>query len=294
MYETLERCPVCSGTEFTNYLICKDHSISQENFAIVKCNNCSLLFTTPRPSPKNLSRYYESQDYISHQDKATNPINWVYKLARFFTLRSKVKLIERYQSASQLLDVGCGTGHFLKQAQKNNWQVTGVEPGNDARKIAGNLLRDRVFSSLDDLDGKTFNIITLWHVLEHVTDLNTYLRTLKKMLAKSGTIIVAVPNHKSYDAMHYKQHWAAYDVPRHLYHFDQSTLSQLFKNHNLKIIDTLPMKLDAFYVSLLSEKYLKRGIKGYLNSIITGLKSNSYAKQNHSEYSSLIYVIESK
>ncbi len=294
MFETLAECPVCSGTSLSNYLICQDHSVSQEKFAIARCNSCSFLFTNPRPTSERLPGYYQSQDYISHQNKATNPVNLLYKFVRYFTLRSKVRLPARYQPVGELLDVGCGTGHFLKEAQRSGWSVTGVEPDPRARQLAETNIQNKVHPHPDDIKGEKYNIITLWHVLEHVSDLNAYLISLRNLLAKKGTIIVAVPNHNSLDATHYKEHWAAYDVPRHLYHFDQSTMQKLLAKHKFKIVDTLPMKLDAFYVSLLSEKYLGNGVKGYINSIINGLKSNSYAKKNNSEYSSLIFVIQRK
>ncbi|MCG8386412.1 MAG: class I SAM-dependent methyltransferase [Cytophagales bacterium] len=294
MYEKIKVCPVCGSHSFVNYLTCKDHSISQEDFTITQCTHCSFLFTNPRPTTARLPRYYQSQDYISHKDKATNPINLAYKLARHFTLRSKIKLVHKYQHRGHIIDIGCGTGHFLQQARRAGWNTTGVEPDAGARAIASELLGNTIYASLDDLGDHSFNMITLWHVLEHVPDLNSYISTLKKLLTDSGTIFVAVPNHKSYDATHYQEHWAAYDVPRHLYHFDQHTLAKLFEKHQFKIIDTIPMKLDSFYVSLLSEKYLRTGIKGYANSILTGLKSNSYAKKHQLEYSSLIYVIQRK
>ncbi len=292
MFEKLEQCPICGSTEFTNRYIIKDHSISKEDFALVSCDNCSFLFTNPRPVENQLSKYYSSEDYISHQNKATNPINWIYRIARHFTLNWKRNIISRYQKHGAALDIGCGTGHFLSKIAGAKWSVVGIEPDNTAKSIAASQLPKGLFlDSLYELPiEQKFDLITLWHVLEHVPHLNEYLNKIKKHLKPTGTLIIAVPNHNSYDARHYREHWAGYDVPRHLYHFSQDTMTLLLKKHQLKLSDTIPMKLDAYYVSLLSEKYLSKGLKGYTDSIITAYKSNSYAIANNNEFSSLIFV----
>ncbi|MDX1629709.1 MAG: class I SAM-dependent methyltransferase [Fulvivirga sp.] len=292
MFERLETCPLCDSGHFTNYLICKDHSVSQEQFAIVQCTNCSFLFTNPRPASDQLSQYYDSKEYISHQDKGNTPINFIYRLTRKFTLKRKVKLIGNVSKKKNLLDIGCGTGHFLDAAKSANWQVTGIEPNDTARKQA--IQKGiPVFDQLESLkkDNK-YHCITLWHVLEHIPDINKSLQLISKHMPPSGTLIVAVPNADSYDAGHYKDKWAAYDVPRHLYHFTPATMKALMKKHGLKVKAIKPMKLDAYYVSLLSEKYLKPGIFNYLKAIVTGWKSNKYANKNNNNYSSLIFIIK--
>ncbi|TRX58673.1 class I SAM-dependent methyltransferase [Fulvivirga sp. M361] len=294
MLEQLENCPVCHDKQFHNELTCKDHTVSSENFVLVRCQKCSFLFTNPRPSSANIGNYYQSDNYVSHQNKANNLINLIYKLSRHFTLINKVKLINKLQAVGKLLDVGCGTGHFLSYASKSNWHVQGIEPDIHARQNAEQLTQSKIHSSLEDITEEQFNVITLWHVLEHVPDLDGYILSITRLLTSDGTIIVAVPNHKSYDAQLYKEYWAGYDVPRHLYHFSQNTMKRLLSNYNLEITHTLPMKLDAFYVSLLSEKYMGTGFKGLIKSLINGLKSNNYASKHTNDYSSLIYIIRSK
>ncbi len=294
MFEKLEQCPACGNTTFRNHIICKDYTVSQEEFAIVQCENCNLQFTNPRPDKANLGKYYQSEDYISHADKTSGITDIIYKLVRQFTIRQKFKLISKLSSKRTLLDYGCGTGYFLKEGQNTKWKIIGIEPNEKARETANKQLNGIVKESLDLVPIETkFGIITLWHVLEHVFDLNTTIKQLVSHLEKNGFIIVAVPNPKSYDANKYKKYWAAYDLPRHLYHFTPDTLKVLAKKHGLKIVDVIPMKFDAYYVSLLSEKY-KTGKNKYLKSMLTGYKSNSYAKKHGHNYSSLIYILSKK
>lgn len=166
----------------------------------------------------------------------------------------------------------------------------GVEPTENARLQAQQITGLPIASSIEEIKG-SFSVITLWHVLEHVLDINNTIDTLVSRLDQTGTIFIAVPNYKSMDSTHYKQNWAAYDVPRHLWHFSQTTMTNLLKQHGLKIKTIEPMKLDAYYVSLLSEKYKagKTGVYQYINAIKTARKSNSLAKRTK-EYSSLIYI----
>lgn len=290
MYERLDNCPLCNSGQFHNQIIVKDHSISGESFAIVQCDKCNLSFTNPRPSTTEIKRFYKSEEYISHTDATRNIFDLVYKTARFFTLRSKLKLIESYNTKKYLLDYGCGTGDFLKKCQDHNWQVKGIEPNDKARNIAKDKLNIDISFSLTNLEkGEHFNIITLWHVLEHVHDLNKTMSQLKDRLKAKGKLILALPNNESWDANFYKENWAAYDVPRHLYHFNPGTVKNLAKHHKLTISKIIPQKLDSYYVSLLSEKYIHSLNKPF-KAIQTGLKSNRKARINN-QYSSLIYVL---
>ena len=298
MHTTINSCPVCSETQFDEYLICKDYSVSQENFNIVKCKACGFLMTNPRPPADKIGEYYQATDYISHTNKSNNLINTIYKVARNFTLSQKTKLIGKLHNPGNILDYGCGTGHFLTAAKAKGWEVSGIEPDDGARAIAEEQLGSGIVNALSKLpEEKRFDIITLWHVLEHVIDLNETIDQLKSILNPGGAMIVAVPNHTAKDATIYQNDWAAYDVPRHLYHFDQDSMAKLMKKHQLKIKEVLPMKLDAYYVSLLSEKYQartdKRGIiSQYKNAVFNGIASNKNAAQNNKNYSSLTYVIQ--
>ncbi len=273
-------------------MVVKDNSVSKESFVIVQCENCSFKFTNPRPDESSIGQYYQSEEYISHTNKATGLTNQAYKIVRTYTIKQKVDLINRLSAKGSILDYGCGTGNFLAACKKNGWQVQGYEPNNLARTQAQELLNREIAgqeNSLELFANESFQVITLWHVLEHIHTLNNTFKKLIQLIKSGGIIIIAVPNADSHDAKVYKENWAAYDVPRHLYHFTQSTMKRFLKKHKITLIETIPMKFDAFYVSLLSEKYIT-GNTALVKSMLTGFKSNIHASKNENEYSSLIYV----
>lgn len=286
MYQKLEECPSCKHTLFTNHLICTDYSISQESFALVRCNKCGLVFTNPRPDENNIGKYYQSDKYISHANKSNNLINGIYKIARSFTLRSKRHLILSYKKPGRILDYGCGTGHFIDFMHKSGWDSVAYDPHIKQLNNSNIKFHDTIQKVSNEDD---FDVITAWHVIEHVHELKSVLKILRKKLKKGGLLFIAVPNINSYDALHYKKYWAAYDVPRHLYHFSQSSFKALATTCKLSLVKVHPMKLDTFYVSWLSEKY--QGNNNMLSALKNGLKSNRQAKSS-GEYSSLIYVLK--
>lgn len=271
----------------------RDHSVSGEMFQLIVNTKYGFLETFPQPKESQLPEYYKTKDYISHTDTQRNWFEKVYHLVRRFSLKQKLKLINSFNTETkQLLDVGCGTGDFLKTAINNDWTVSGIEPNASARTIANQKTKNAVYDTqqLNNFDASSFDVITLWHVLEHLPDLDFQIKTFKRLLKPKGRLVVAVPNYKSFDAKHYKQFWAAYDVPRHLWHFDQQSISKLFASINMEIEQTKPMLFDAFYVSLLSEHYKsikKTMFKGFYN----GLRSNVKANRT-GEYSSLIFVLK--
>ncbi|WP_335972971.1 class I SAM-dependent methyltransferase [Gaetbulibacter jejuensis] len=275
------------------YLTVKDHSVSGEDFQLVHNQELDMLETIPQPSANTLSEYYKSEDYISHTDSKRNWFEKAYHFVRGMALKRKLKLINSFPvSGKTILDVGCGTGDFLQTAKNNSWNVYGIEPNEKARAIANSKIKNQVFdtNTLQEFESGTFDVITLWHVLEHLPNLEIEIQNLNRLLKPEGRLVIAVPNFKSYDAKHYNAFWAAYDVPRHLWHFSQTSISKLFSKHNLEIEKTLPMTFDAFYVSLLSEQY-KSGSKNPLTAFWIGLQSNLKAKRT-GEYSSLIYVLK--
>lgn len=212
-------------------------------------------------------------------------------MARKYTLHQKYKLIQSLGTEKSTLDYGCGTGHFINYLNSKAWKTDGIEPDKTARTIASKNESLEIYSSLSEIPKNKYGVITLWHVLEHIHDLNETIQSLRSLLQKNGRLVIAVPNHESYDQQLYKQHWAAYDTPRHLYHFNQLTIKELMKYNKLKLIETHPMKLDAYYVSMLSEQQ-KNGKSNYIQSIINGWKSNNWAKNNGNNYSSLIYIFK--
>jgi 2-polyprenyl-3-methyl-5-hydroxy-6-metoxy-1,4-benzoquinol methylase len=287
------KCPICGYEEFSEFLKLKDYFLTGEEFRILKCENCEFLFTNPQPEIENLQLYYQSDNYISHSGSKKGILNRYYHTGRNYAVKLKHNLVTKYASGSKVIDIGCGTGELLMQFKRNNWETYGIEPNGKARVIARekNNIQVGEEEDLETLKSGTFDVVMMWHVLEHVADLNKKIRQVKKIMKKEGTFFVALPNCKSRDASIYGKYWAAYDVPRHLYHFTQNTTRTLFNNFQMDIEKIIPMKLDAYYISLLSEKY-RNGKINWTRALINGFRSNRYARKNNTEYSSLIYVVK--
>lgn len=270
----------------------KDHSITQETFTLHYDDTLHMYHTHPKPLEKKLSRYYNSEDYISHTDGKRSLFEKIYQYVKKIMLSRKHKLIKKYHPENgELLDLGAGTGDFVEYISKQNWKLVGVEPSKKARSLAQKK-GFTFFSDISKLENKKYDVITMWHVLEHVYDLDEQIYWLKKNLSKEGTIFIAVPNFESYDASHYKEYWAAYDVPRHLYHFSQQSIETLFGKYGFEVVSVKPMKFDAYYVSLLSEKY-KNSKSNFFKAVKVGFTSNTKARSS-GQYSSKIYVIKRK
>lgn len=277
------------------FVSCMDHTVSRETFDLFKVKDYDLLATSPQPEPTDLPKYYESDAYISHTDSKKGLLDRAYQFVRSFALKNKVSLIQKKKGRKgSLLDIGCGTGDFLLEASRNGWKVAGVEPNENARKLSIQKLDNNsiVIDEIQELvdTQKKFDVITMWHVLEHIPDLENYIQLLDELLEQDGLLIVAVPNFKSYDAKVYGAYWAAYDVPRHLWHFSKNSIEQLFAKYNFHLSEHLPMIFDSFYVSLLSEKY-RSGKMNPVKAFLTGLRSNMKARRS-GEYSSLIYLLK--
>ncbi len=297
--KTLDKCPVCAESSFDPFLTCKDYTSSGKVFDIVKCQSCGFTFTNPRPEVKDLWQYYKSEEYISHTDSNKGSLNRLYQLVRKYTLLKKLQLVVKLigrpglKHPLTLLDIGCGTGAFLAVCKNAGFSCTGIEPDPDARNLAiknswSNVMDE---TELGNLQPGSFNLISLWHVLEHVPDLNQRIEQVKELLMPTGRVIIAVPNRNSYDAKLYQEFWAAYDLPRHLYHFTPDTIRAIFEKHKMVVDQILPMRFDSFYVSLLSEKY-RTGKLNYIKAIYTGIKSNISAIRSGNEFSSQIYILK--
>jgi len=275
-----------------HFLTVKDHSVSKEIFDLYYDEELDMLITSPQPELQNLGKYYESEDYISHTDNKRSLFEKAYHFVKNIALKNKLNLINNQQpKKGKLLDIGAGTGDFLLIAKNDGWETIGVEPSDRAKNIA----KEKGISFVEEisaLESNSLDVITMWHVLEHVPNLEHQIQELKRLLKPTGTLIVAVPNYKSFDAGHYETFWAAYDVPIHFWHFSKKSIQLLFERVDMKLEKILPMKFDSFYVSLLSEKY-KTGKMNYIKAFFIGLKSNWKAKSSK-EYSSHIYVLKNK
>jgi len=273
-----------------HFLTVTDYSVSKETFELYHDEELDMLITHPQPGLDVLGKYYESADYISHTDSKRSLFEKAYHFVKGIALKNKLNLINLLQpNKGKILDIGAGTGEFLSVAQQDGWQTTGVEPSEKAKQIAIN--KGVSFAAtIAQLEGHSFDVITMWHVLEHVPDLDQQIKELKRLLKPTGSLIIAVPNFKSFDAQHYGKFWAAYDVPIHFWHFSKTAIQKLFQKEQMELVKILPMKFDSFYVSLLSEKY-KTGRMNFIKAFFIGLWSNIKGKSDL-EYSSHIYILK--
>ncbi|HTL82123.1 MAG TPA: class I SAM-dependent methyltransferase [Bacteroidia bacterium] len=292
-YSNIDSCPICESKDQTSALTCKDYTVSKDDFNIVQCRACGFAFTNPRPVLEELGAYYESDEYISHSNTKKGLVSSLYQRVRRRTLQRKLSLINALSPKGSLLDIGCGTGEFLNTMKQAGWNTTGIEPSASARRmgIENYKLDVREEPDLDKFQQHSFDVITMWHVMEHVPFLNERVAQLKRLLKQDGLLIVAVPNRTSHDADYYKEFWAAYDVPRHLWHFRPEDMRALMQKGGFEVKEIKPMKYDSYYVSLLSEKY-KTGKSRLFSAFWRGWISNR--KAGTEKWSSLIYIIRNK
>jgi len=291
--ETITYCPICNNIEFSNFLKTKDYFYSKKEFTIQECLSCGFRFTNPRPQESKLNSYYDSENYLSYSSQKRGLLPCFYNLIKNYSIRKKYNFIKKLTSGNSILDIGSGSGEFLNYFNKKNWQTLGIEPNKYARDYSSTTysldIQDETYISI--IKDNSFDIITLWHVLEHVPNLNERILQVKRILKDTGVIIIAVPICNSFDAKHYNKYWAAYDVPRHFYHFTQSSITKLMEKHKLSISKIIPLVFDSFYISMVSEKY-KSGSLKLINSLLIGLSSNLSAYFGTKDYSSLIFVIK--
>ena len=288
-------CLVCGQNNFKTLFSCKDFVATGEDFQLQYCESCSFIFTNPRPNISEIVKYYQSDQYISHSGKKKGLIYKIYDIVRDFSIRQKLNLIKKYHKSGKLMDLGCGLGYFLNGVKLDKtFDGLGVDISDDAVEYVKNTFGINVKneSELDNLDKHTFDIITQWHVLEHVHYLNERMQQLHHLLKQDGTMFIAVPNSKSKDAEIYKEYWDGYDVPRHLYHFNQKSFSLLMEKHGFKIVEIKPMWFDAPYICMRSEVHLKNRFP-FINGAINGIKSTAAALST-GEHSTLLFVVKKK
>lgn len=286
-----KECPVCGSASIQQMLTVTDHSCSKEQFSVWNCGSCSFAFTQDVPAQEEIGRYYQFENYVSHTDTKKGLVNRLYHWVRNYTLKGKQRIIQKATGLKNghILDIGCGTGAFLNRMQQNGWQVTGLEPDKTARDVAMQQYQvaARLPEELFQLPVNSFDAITMWHVLEHVHQLKEYIQQIHRLLKPGGTLVIAVPNYTAHDARVYKEFWAAWDVPRHLYHFSPNAMEHLLQQGKFGVQRMLPMWFDSVYVSMLSEKYRKGNI---VRAVFTGMISNIKALFNRRKCSSIIYL----
>jgi len=294
----ISTCPICNSANSSEFLKAKDYTVSKEIFTIVECTDCSFRYTNPIPSEENIGEYYKNEEYISHSGTKKGIVPKIYHQVRKITQKSKLKLITKNSEGKNLLDIGCGTGDFLNFMKQNNYETIGLEPDGEVRDLVKKNHGIDTFdiTELHNLPDNSRDVITMWHVLEHVYHLQRDLKKIASVLKENGTLFVAVPNCDSHDAKKYKEFWAAYDLPIHLYHYRADNMRQLMEQHGLEVVKIKPMKFDSYYISLWSERNkdgnssfsVKNLIKGFYNGFISNIKANNEG------HSSSIYVIKKK
>ena len=288
-------CPCCGSNNISPVLTAKDYTVTSEVFTIMECADCTLRFTQDIENEENIGRYYQSENYVSHSDTNKGLINKLYHYVRTITLKNKYRILCTFtkKTTGNLLDIGAGTGAFAHYMQQTGWKVTGLEPDKTARDVAftKHQLSLDTPEKLFEFEEGTFDAITMWHVLEHVHNLDGYFNAFKKILTKEGKLFIAVPNYTSFDAQHYQEYWAAYDVPRHLYHFSPLSIEKLAKKYGFMVSAIKPMWYDSFYISMISEQY-KTGKSNLIKACFVGLTSNWKTLLNPRNCSSIIYIIE--
>ena len=293
--EKLNTCLVCGHTEFINELTCTDFVATGENFNLQRCKKCTFLFTNPRPNTDEIGKYYQSDKYVSHAGKKEGfgIMYKIYDIVRNYSITQKLNLIKKYNSSGNLMDLGCGLGYFLDGAAKDKtFNCIGVDVSDDTIKYVKDTFGYDVKNELelDQLAHNNYDVITQWHVLEHVHYLNERMIQLNKLLKKDGTLFIAVPNSNSWDAKKYKEYWDGYDVPRHLYHFNKNSMKLLMEKHGFTIIETKPLLFDAPYISMRSEIHQINNFT-MLRGAINGLISNLSAIVTR-DYSTLLFIVK--
>ena len=292
--EMNKQCPWCGSEKSQIHLWLKDEFLTKEDFQIYECKNCGLLYTEPRPDKEKIGQYYKSEAYYSHQENKKGFIPKLYESVKSVNLKKKYKIATKGLKRGKVLDIGCGVGDFLHTMEQMGWEGSGIEPSEEAKEIARKRVRAQIWQpqEIESLPDNSFDLITMWHVLEHVDDVKEEIRQLQRLVKKGGRLVLALPNFKSYDAQYYNAQWAAYDVPRHLNHFCKESIVRIFRDSSFELTRTDKLVWDAYYISYMSETYRNHSLP-LLRGMFRGLVSNCKARSS-GEWSSKVYIFEKK
>lgn len=294
---THKECPLCKSGGIEKRFSCKDYFATGEMFDIFKCKDCGFVFTQNIPDEKEIAPYYCSPSYISHSNTSKGIVNKLYHLVRNIMLRRKVSLVKKLTllQNGRIVDYGAGTGYFARAMHKKGWEVTAIEKSAQAREFSKEQFGFEMLpeEALKEIESNSVDVVTLWHVMEHIQQIDAFWEEMKRILEETGIAIIAVPNCISYDADNYGEHWAAYDVPRHLWHFSPSTMMKMGEKHGFILERHYPMPFDGFYISMLSEKYKGRHLR-LLRGLWNGFLGLCATLDKRNASSSIIYVFRKR
>jgi 2-polyprenyl-3-methyl-5-hydroxy-6-metoxy-1,4-benzoquinol methylase len=288
-------CPVCNSPQLVFFMKCNDFLVTGKEYELYRCSDCNFILTQDHPEEKEIGSFYQSQDYISHSDAQKGLFNSLYHLVRKLMLKRKMSIVKNVSGLNRgtILDIGSGTGYFASTMKKAGWNVSGVEVNDAAREFSIKKFGLNIIPSgeINNIPSYSYDCITLWHVLEHLENPVYYLKEIDRLLKPGGICLVALPNWLSFDAKYYKQFWAAYDVPRHLWHFNPDSIHRLAERYQFNIIEKIPLPFDSYYISILSEKN-RQALFPVIQGFFTGFKSNLISLFQQEKNSSLIYVLK--
>ena len=291
---SINRCPVCGHSSFKHFLNVPDWLVSKEVFELQQCEQCQFVFTANAPLEKDAGPYYNSEEYVEHSDTSSGLIYSVYHVARRAMLHYKYIKIKRLHAGKKLLDVGSGSGYFLNFMKKKGYNVTGVEISKKAVALCKKNFGIKAHSPSEFLEEKLdtdYDIISLWHVFEHVYSYDAYFELFSKSLNNNGYLILALPNCDSQDARMNKSYWGAYDTPRHIWHFTSKTIELFAMGRGFKMIKKHRMPLDPFFNVMVSDSY-KDKFTFLPLTLLKGLYSYIISLLNIEKSSSIIYIFQ--
>jgi len=274
-------CPHClEGVQSDQYLNCRDRfdGPGSRQFRLVRCLGCGLIYLSPRPPEEETESFYQADGYdpFITLSKPKSTVEKLYSVSRRFTLRWKAKLVHKLvNKGGSILDLGCSTGEFLL-CLREDYKVEGIEPEARAARFARehfglNAHTGTLDTTIAGLEQAPYDLITMWHVLEHIPNPVSAITQLKTLLKPGGSILFALPNIGSADAGFYGEQWVALDTPRHLWHFTPASLDKLMAKCGFKRVQSGMLPLDTFYNCLMSEQLVIKQ-KGKIQLILTPIR----------------------
>ncbi len=296
-YQEFKPCPLCGASGQIPYAGCTDYTVSKEHYTLMRCPSCGMVYTLDPPSQDKMAQYDKLGLKLKLGDSPSGLIGKLYYRVRSYMLGRKAHIVESqsYRTAGTLLNYGAKTGFFSHRMERRGWKVISVEKYHEERQFSLEMFHHRMIdlNEMDKLRPGTFDVITLWHVFEHNPHPDKLLDRFYDLLRPGGILVMACPNICSTDAMHYGPYWAAYDVPRHLWHFSPTSLCNLVHKHGFTLMHHESMPFDSFYISILSEKQMRHKL-AFIRGFLYGLHSWLVSLSKRGKSSSLVYVFRKR